>query len=88
LQPIFHLRKVSKDLLQGQVKLAPPPGIVDGEEEYKVEHMEHSTLFRHLLQYPVNSKGYNEKSWELAVIVDELQAIDIFHAEQHGKPGS
>jgi hypothetical protein len=36
----------------------------------------------------MNWRGYDEKSCESAVNVDGLQAIDIFHAEQPGKPWS
>jgi hypothetical protein len=62
--------------------------MVDGEEEYEVEHIEDSRVFRQQLQYLVNWQGFNAKSWEPAVNVDGLQAIDIFHTEQPGKPGS
>jgi hypothetical protein len=74
-----------KDPLPEQVKPAPPPLIVNGEEEYEVECIEDSRVFRCQLQYLVKWKSYNEKSWELAVNVDGLQAIDIFHAEHPGK---
>jgi hypothetical protein len=35
----------------------------------------------------VKWKGYDEGSWEPATNVDGLQAINIFHTEQPGKPG-
>jgi hypothetical protein len=36
----------------------------------------------------VKLDGYGEKSWKPAINMDDLQAINLFHAEQPGKPGS
>jgi hypothetical protein len=88
VQPISHLSKVLKDPLPGQIQAAPPPVIVDGEEEYEVERVDDSWIFRWQLQYLVNWKSYDECSWEPTINVDRLNAIDDFHAEQPGKPGS
>jgi hypothetical protein len=88
VQPISCLSKVSEDALPRQIKPAPPPVIVNGKEEYEVEHIKDSRLFQCLLQYLVKQKGSDEKSREPASNVDGLQGIDIFHIEQPGKPGS
>jgi hypothetical protein len=53
VQTVSNLSKVLEDPLPGQVKPARPPGLVDAEEEYKVEHIKDSRLFRHQLQYHV-----------------------------------
>jgi hypothetical protein len=88
VQPISCLSKVSEDPLPRQIELPPPPVIVEGEKEYEVERVDDSRLFRHQLQYLVKWKGYDERSWEPATNVDGLQAINSFHTEQPGKPGS
>jgi hypothetical protein len=45
-------------------------------------------MFCRQLQYLVKWTGYDEMSWEPAVNVDGLKAIDEFHIQQHGNPGS
>jgi hypothetical protein len=60
--------------------------MANGKDVYEVEHIADSRLVRCQLQYLVKWKGYDEKSWEPAVNVDRLQVIDIFRAEQPGKP--
>ena len=88
VQPVSRLSKVAENPLPGQIEAPPPAVIVNGEEEYKVERIEDSRVFRRQLQYLVKWKGYDERSWEPAVNVDGLQAIDVFHTEKPGKPGS
>ena len=88
VQPISHLEKAAQDPLPHQQHEPPPPVIVDGEEEYEVEWIDDSWLFRRQLQYLVKWKGYDEQSWKPATNVDGLKAIDDFHAKQPGKPGS
>jgi hypothetical protein len=68
VQPISRLSKVSEDSLPGQIESPPPPVIVEGEEEYEVEWVEDSRLFRRQLQYLVKWRGYEERSWEPAYI--------------------
>jgi hypothetical protein len=45
-------------------------------------------MFQHERQYLVKWIGYDEMSWEPAVIVDGLMAIDEFHTQQPEKPRS
>jgi hypothetical protein len=85
VKPISSLNKVLEDPLPGQVEPPPAPVIVNREEEYEVEHIQDFRSFQHQLQYLVKWNGYFEKIWELAVNVDGLQAINIFHAEQPGR---
>ena len=70
IHPVFHI-----DLLTPYHKTpthrpnyqCPPPDLVDGEEEYKVEKILDSRKFskRHKLQYLVKWKGYPdlENQW-------------------------
>jgi hypothetical protein len=88
LQPISHLEKTADNPFPLQQHEPPPPVIVEAEEEYEVERVEDSRVFRRQLQYLVKWKGYDEMSWEPAVNADGLKAIDEFHTQQPGKPGS
>jgi hypothetical protein len=88
VQPISHLEMTADNPLPLQQHEPPPPVMVKGEEEYEVERIEDSSIFRRHLQYLVKWKGYDEMNWEPAVNVDRLKAIDEFHKPQPGKPGS
>jgi hypothetical protein len=88
VQPISRLEKTAENPLPLQQHKPPPPVIVEGEEEYEVERIEDSRVFRRQLQYLVKCKGYDETSWEPAVNVDGLKAINEFHTQQPGKPRS
>jgi hypothetical protein len=88
VQLISRLKKTADNPLPLQQHEPPPPFIVEGEEEYELERIEDSRMFRHQLQYLVKWKGYNEMSWEPAVNMDGLKAIDEFHTQQPGKPRS
>jgi hypothetical protein len=79
VQPISRLEKTADNPLPLQQHEPPPPDIVEGEEEYEVERIEDSRIFQRQLQYLVKWKGYDEMSWESAVNVDGLKAIDKFH---------
>jgi hypothetical protein len=87
VQWISRLSKTSEDLLPGQIEDTPPPVIMNAEEEYNVQHIEDSQIFRCKLQSLVKQNGYNEHSWESSVNIDRLKAIDNCHAEQPGKSG-
>jgi hypothetical protein len=62
--------------------------IVEGKEEYEVEWIDDSRLFRRQLQYLAKWSGYDESGWDPAANIDGLKAIEDFHTEQPGKPGS
>jgi hypothetical protein len=62
VQPISPLHKVSEDPLPEQIKPASPPVIVEGEEEFEVEHVADSRVSRRQLQFLVKWKGCDEMS--------------------------
>ena len=60
---------------------------VDGDQEYQVERVEYSRVYRNQLQYLVWWTGYDQMTWEPARDIDRLQALDVFHREYPQKPG-
>ena len=68
----------------------PEPDIVDGEEEFEVETILDSRIYRKRLQYLVHWKGYSttEATWEPATHVQNApQAIEDFHHTHPDRPG-
>jgi hypothetical protein len=76
-----------EDPLVGQVVLPPPPVEVDGEEEYQVQSVEDSRIYRSQLQYLIRWAGYNSLTWQPAKFVDRVKAVEKFHQQYQGKPG-
>jgi hypothetical protein len=60
---------------------------VDGDQEYQVEQVEDSRVYRNQLQYLVRWTGYDQMTWEPARDIDGLQALDVFHGKYPQKPG-
>jgi hypothetical protein len=50
----------------------PPPAMIEGEEEYEVKRIKNSRRFRRQLQYFVQWKDYDERSWKPAANLDGL----------------
>jgi hypothetical protein len=75
LHPVFNVVKLtpaSADPIPGcHPKLPPPPELVDGEEEYEVEEILDSKMFRGRLRFLIKWKGYGREhnSWEYATEV-------------------
>jgi hypothetical protein len=70
LHPVFHVNRLAPYQDNGLDKSPPPdPVTVEGEEEYEVDKIMDSRIFRRQLQYRVKWKGYKEgsDSWEPAV---------------------
>ena len=91
IHPVHHvslLDPVSRDPLQGQEITPPPPLEVDGDQEFQVERVEDSRMYRNQLQYLIRWTGYDQVTWEPAIDVDGLQALDAFHKKYPQKPGS
>lgn len=81
------LDPVAEDPLPGQVVTLPPPVEVEGDQEYQVEWVEDSHVYRNQLQYLVRWTGYDQTTWEPARDIDGLQALDTFHEKYPQKPG-
>ena len=92
LHPIFPVVKLLTaplDPIPGQQSRPPPdPVLVDGEEEYKVEAVINSRLFRGRLQYLIQWKGYSyeHNSWEDATDVHSLELVVGFYSTHPGAP--
>jgi transposase InsO family protein len=79
VQPVSHLDPVVEDPLEGQVVPPPRPVEVDGEEEYQVSGVEDIRIYGNQLQSLVRGTGYDSLTWESAMFVDGLQAVEEFH---------
>jgi transposase InsO family protein len=92
LHPVFPVIKLTlamPDPIAGRrPKPPPPPVIIDGEEEWEVEEILDSRMFRNCLQYLVKWKGYGreEASWEPRTNVHAPQLVTKFHQEHPGAP--
>jgi len=90
IHPVHHvslLDPVAEDPLPGQKVTPPPPVEMDRDQEYQVERVEDSHMYRNQLQYLVRWTGYDQVTWEPARDIDGLQALDTCHAKYPQKPG-
>jgi len=87
VHPVSLLDPVAEDPLPGQVVTPPPPVEVEGDQEYQVERVEDSRMYRNQLQYLVRWTGYDQITWEPARDVDGLQVLDTFREKYPQKPG-
>ena len=90
VHPVFHVSLLSpapSDPLPGQHNPPPPPVVVDGEEEYEIESVLDSKLFRDRLKYLVKWVGYKDPTCEPAEFLDSAAAVDAFHTRYPDKPG-
>jgi hypothetical protein len=69
IYPVFHFSllepKKTSDI-PNRTNSPPPPEVIEGEEEYEVQEILDSRIFRGKLQYLVRWKGYDESedTWE------------------------
>lgn len=90
IHPVRHvseLEPAANDPLPGQQQPPPPPIEVDGEDEWAVDEILDSRMFRRKLQYKVKWTGYDELDWYDANLMNGLQAVDEFHRRYPHKPG-
>ena len=89
VHPVFHvslLDPARDDPLPGQQIPPPPPVIVDGEKEHEVEEILDSRVRRRRLQYLVKWTGYDDPTWEPQEYLEDVHAVDVFHAQYPDKP--
>ena len=92
LHPVFPVVKLlasPPDPISGRWSHPPlDPVLVDGEEEYEVEAVINSHMFRRWLQYLVQWKGYSYKhnSWEDATDVHSLELVVEFYSTHPRAP--
>src|SRR5437016_593076 len=93
LHPVFNVIKLTLapvDPIAGRhAPPPPPPELVDGEEEYVVEEILNSRLFRRRLQYLVKWEGYGVEgnTWEYSENVDNApEKVAEFHQRNPAAP--
>ena len=90
VNPVVHvplLEPVARDPLPGQRQPAPPPVEIDGEQEWFVDSILDSRMYRRRLQYLVKWAGFDQPDWEPAENVNELEVVTRFHKRYPHKPG-
>ncbi|KAF9798630.1 hypothetical protein IEO21_10688 [Rhodonia placenta] len=80
VHPVFHvslLTKYTRSDIPGWEPEEPPVIEVEGDEEYKVEQIKDSRIFRCQLQYLIKWKGYDDShmSWEPAHNIANAPAL-------------
>jgi len=83
VQPVSLLDLAADDPLPGQRSPPPPPVIV---QEWFVEQILDSRVFRRQLQYLVKWTGDDLPTWQPWWDVDEAAAVDVFHGRHPDKP--
>ena len=93
LHPVFNMVKltlVPVDPIARRHAPPPlPPELVDGEEEYVVEEILNSRIFRRKLQYLVKWEGYGveHNTWEYWDNVgNAADVVNDFHTRNPGAP--
>jgi len=91
LHPVFNVVKLTPappDPIVGRCRTPPPPPeLIDGEEEYVVEEILDSRMFRQKLQYMVKWEGYGieNNSWEYwDNLGNAAEVVADFHARHPG----
>jgi len=93
LHPVFNVVKLSlasPDPIAGRhPEPPPPPELVDGEEEWIVEKVLNSRMFRRKLQYLVKWEGYGIEgnTWDDSTNLDHApEKVTEFHAKNPAAP--
>ena len=92
VHPVFHVQLLSKhqqNRIPGRVQPPAPPVVVDGEEEWEVEKVLDSRVFRRQFQYKIKWKDYGDhhNSWQpLSDVANATEAIAEFHKAYPSAP--
>ena len=92
IHPVFHvslLEPVIEDNIPGRAHELPLPVMINNSEEYEIEQILDSRLYRRKLQYLVDWKGYDPsaRSWEPVENLDNsIELIREFHERYPNKP--
>ena len=92
LHPVFNVVKLTPspaDPIVGRhPTLPPPPEVIDGEEEYLVEEILDSKMFRGRLRFKIKWEGYGPEhdSWEYATEVHAPDRIAEFYQKNPTAP--
>jgi hypothetical protein len=93
LHPVFNVVKLTpapNDPIPGRrTAPPPPPELIDGEEEYVVEEILDSRMFRRRLQYLVKWEGYGVEgnTWEYSEHVNNApEKVAEFHGRNPAAP--
>jgi hypothetical protein len=92
LHPVFNVVKltpVPADPIVGRhPPRQPPPILVDGAEEYEVEEILDSKMFRGRLRYKIKWEGYGPEhnTWEYAAEVHSPKLVAEFYRKNPGAP--
>jgi hypothetical protein len=93
LHPVFNVVKLmlaAEDPIHGRHQTPPPPPeLVNDEEEYIVENILNSRMFRRRLQYLVQWEGYGveHNSWEYVENVENApEKVAEFHFKSPAAP--
>ena len=92
MHPTFHVNRLSPwkgNEVNGLLPPPPEPIEVEGEEEYEVDEIRDSRMYRRQLQYLVRWKGYGEagNSWEPAKFLQNApDKVREFHLSNPNAP--
>ena len=93
LHPVFHISLLeptaSTEPIPGYQQPAPPPVIINEQQEWEVEKIVDSRQYRGQIQYRVKWTGFHDpdKTWYPARNFDNAPAaIQLFHEEYPAKP--
>src|ERR1700761_5607455 len=92
IHDVFHVDRLSRykgNEVNGLEPPPPEPIMVDGEEEYEVDHIRDSKMFGRTLKYLIRWKGYGEgeDTWEPAKnLTHAPDKIAEFYAGTPGAP--
>jgi hypothetical protein len=92
LHPVFNVVKLTPaphDPIEGRhPKPPPPPELIEGEEEYLVEEILDSKMFRGRLRFLIKWEGYSREhnTWEYATDVHAPICLEKFYQKNPSAP--